>query len=192
MKARGRACASRPALRRAVTRAREKNSLDPARKHLSITSVVQGCFGLVSRWSMSFWAQGYSNACAQTGSPMSSAPLMSGAAELVFPGVVGCRAMDRVIRETGDWLRSPASQGFADLCWGLSRFGFRIEPMSTRPKTPHGSPGTTPNSRRSARKRRAAFPVVDGRNRRIALRHYLARRRGRFGNRLRSWPQYME
>jgi hypothetical protein len=47
---RGQACASRPALRRAVTRAREKNSLDPTREHLSITSAVQGCLCFASRW----------------------------------------------------------------------------------------------------------------------------------------------
>ena len=38
--------------------------------------------------SMSFWAQAYSKACAQTSSPASRAALMSGAAELVLPGVV--------------------------------------------------------------------------------------------------------
>jgi hypothetical protein len=37
---------------------------------------------------MSLLAQAYSKACAQTGSPASIAALMSGAAELVLPGVV--------------------------------------------------------------------------------------------------------
>ena len=37
---------------------------------------------------MLFWAQAYSKACAQTSSPAFRAALMSGAAELVLPGVV--------------------------------------------------------------------------------------------------------
>ena len=37
---------------------------------------------------MSHLAQAYSNACAQTGSAASIAALMSGAAEMVLPGVV--------------------------------------------------------------------------------------------------------
>ena len=37
---------------------------------------------------MSLLAQAYSKECAQTGSPASIAALMSGAAELVLPGVV--------------------------------------------------------------------------------------------------------
>src|SRR5580658_448894 len=55
---------------------------------LSTCPLVQGCLGFVSRWSISFWAQAYSKACAQTSSPASRAALMSGAAELVLPGVV--------------------------------------------------------------------------------------------------------
>ena len=77
-----------PCSSRAVTHAREENSSDPARKHLSITSVVHGCLGFVSRWSMSLCAQAYSKACAQMGSAALRAALMSGAAELVLPGVV--------------------------------------------------------------------------------------------------------
>src|SRR5918998_3185538 len=40
---------------------------------------------------MSFLAQAYSKAWAQTGSPRASASLMSGAAEAVLLGVVKCR-----------------------------------------------------------------------------------------------------
>src|ERR1700732_661519 len=39
--------------------------------HALDLALVQGCRGLVRRWSMSFWAQAYSNACAQNGSPFS-------------------------------------------------------------------------------------------------------------------------
>jgi hypothetical protein len=44
--------APRAVLFAAVTHAREENSPDPARKHLSITSVVCGLLALVRVWSM--------------------------------------------------------------------------------------------------------------------------------------------
>ena len=50
--------------------------------------LVQGWFGLVSRWSMSALAQVYSKACARNTSPAAMAALISAAAERVFPGVV--------------------------------------------------------------------------------------------------------
>src|SRR5271166_6069047 len=84
----------------------------------STCPLVQGCLGFVSRWSMSFWAQAYSKACAQTGSPASSAALMSGAAELVLPGVVkwgpvvGEEGMDPV-RDSGDQAAQEVPRGAA-------------------------------------------------------------------------------
>src|ERR1700728_2450594 len=53
---------------------------------------------------MSFWAQAYSKACAQTGSPASRAALMSGAAELVIAwgGEVGSVVSEDRVDLVGD------------------------------------------------------------------------------------------
>src|SRR3984957_6393058 len=65
---------------------------------------------------MSFRAQAYSKACAQTGSPASRAALMSGAAELVLPGVVkwvplSVRTVCGPCRDGGDQAAQEVSRG---------------------------------------------------------------------------------
>ena len=50
--------------------------------------LVQGCLGLVSRCSMSFWAQASSNEWARNRSPLVIARLVIGTAEPPAPGVV--------------------------------------------------------------------------------------------------------
>src|ERR1700690_4396114 len=86
---------------------------------LSTCPLVHGCLGLVSRWSMWCWAQAYSKACAQTGSPASRAALMSGAAELVLPGVV--KWVPLSVRTVGTFIGDGGEQATQEISGGPPR-----------------------------------------------------------------------
>ena len=115
---------------------------------LSTWPLVQGCFGLVVRWSMSFLAQAYSKACARKRSPLATASLISGTADPPPPGVGNWMPLSVstvwILQGTASISRSRKYRDVAVLQFSCSstETNLPVRPIATSPPS-YTTPGDT-------------------------------------------------